>query len=102
MAVDSSASKLDYIFFSEGDFFDVIDQSEESETGLFVTKYFELLNDTVVSLRNIIKEEKKAKEGGKILSSQVDSLTHDYLINMKGKFELIHLDSVRFYLKCDG
>jgi hypothetical protein len=99
MAVDSSATKLDYIYFSEGDFFDVIDQSEESETGLFITKYFQLLNDTVVSFRSIIKEEKKAREGGIILSSQVDSLTHDYLVNKKGKFDLIHRDSVRLYLK---
>lgn len=99
IAVDCSTTKLDYIYFSEGDFFDVIDQSEESETGLFITKYFQLLNDTVISYRSIIKEEKKARENGTILTSQIDSLTHDYFINRKGKFELIHRDSVRLYLK---
>lgn len=99
IAVDDLTATLDCIYFSEGDFFDVIDQNEKSETGLFITKYFQLLNDTTISYRSIMKEEKKAKENGLILSSQIDSLTHDYFINRKGEFELIHRDSVRLYFK---
>lgn len=99
MTVNSSAAKLDDFYFSDGDFFDVVDQSVESETGFFQRKYFQILNDSIVSFRTIMKEEEKAKGGGVILSSQIDSLTYDYLINIKGKFELIHSDSVRLYLK---
>jgi hypothetical protein len=99
MTVDNSAAKLDDFSYSDGDFFDVVYQSLESETGFFQRKYFQILNDSMVSFRTIMKEEEKAIGGSVILSSQIDSLTYDYLINIKGKFELIHTDSVRLYLK---
>jgi hypothetical protein len=95
ITVDCSTKKLDYVFFSEGDFFDVIDQSEDTETGLFESKYFKVLNDTTVSTISIIREERKARKDGIILTSQKDSIIHDYLINRKGELELIHSDSVR-------
>lgn len=99
ISVDCSTTKLDYIYFSEGDFFDVIDQNDESETGLFIKKYFQFLSDTIISIRSITKEEKRALGSRMILSSQIDSITHDYYIDRKGKFELVHRDSVRLKIK---
>lgn len=95
ITVNCSTTMLDYISFSEGDFFDVIDQNQESETGLFINKYFQLLNDTTISTRSIIKKETKTRKNRLVLKSQIDSLTSNYFINRKGKFELIHSDSVR-------
>ncbi len=95
ITVDCSTKKLDYIYLTECDYFDVIDQNENSETGLFIIKYFHLLNDTTISTRSIFKEETKEIDEGIVLTSQKDSITHDYLIRSSGKFELIHSDSVR-------
>jgi hypothetical protein len=95
LTTDTSAMKLDYIYFSDGDFFDVIDQNSDNETGLFITKYFQFLNDTSISIKSIIIEEKKNRHNGVVLTTQKDSITHDYFINRKGLFELVHKDSIR-------
>lgn len=95
ITVDCTTKKLDYVYLAECDYFDVIDQNDSSETGLFIIKYFHLLNDTTISTRSISKEETKEIDKGIVLASQIDSITHDYLIRRSGKFELIHSDSVR-------
>ena len=95
LTVDCSTKKLDYLYLTECDYFDVIAQNENSETGLFIVKYFHLLNDTTISTRSIFKEETKDLNDGLVLKYQIDSITHDYIINRSGKFELIHGDSVR-------
>jgi hypothetical protein len=95
ITMDCSSKILDHVYFSECDYFDVIKQDEYSETGLFITKHFKILNDTNVSSRKIIIEEKKNLEDGAILTSQKDSITYDYYIRETGKIELMHSDSVR-------
>jgi len=95
LTVDCSTKKLDYIYLTECDYFDVIAQNKNSETGLFIVKNFHLLNDTTISTRSIFKEETKDLKDGLVLKYQIDSITHDYIINRSGKFELIHSDSVR-------
>jgi hypothetical protein len=95
LTTDTSVMKLDHIYFSDGDFFDVIDQNIDNESGLFTTKYFQFLNDTTISIKSIIVEEKKNRHNGVVLTAQVDSITYDYFINHKGLFELMHRDSIR-------
>ncbi len=95
VTVDCASNRLDYIYLTECDLFDVIDQSQNSETGLFITKYFHLLNDTTISTRSIFKEEKKRIDDGVVLMSQTDSITHDYFIKRSGRIELINTDTVR-------
>ncbi len=95
ITVDCLTKTLDSICLKECDFFDVIDQGENYETALFITKYFQVLNDTTISTRSIFRNEKKDINEGIILSSQIDSITQDYIIRRNGNFELINKDSIR-------
>lgn len=95
ITTDCSTKELDHISLTECDYFDVLEQGEDSETGLFISKYFRMLNDTSVSVRSITKEETKSLSDGKILKSQKDSITINYYLNRKGKIELLQKDSVR-------
>ncbi len=95
ITTDCSSKKIDYISLTECDYFDVTEQREDNETGVFITKYFKMLNDTIVSVRNITKQEVKRLNDGKILESQIDSVTLNYHLNRKGKIKLVQRDSVR-------
>lgn len=96
MTVDCTAKRLDYIYLTECDLFDMISQNENSEIGLFITKYFHILNDTIISTRSIFKEEEKRIDDGIVFSSQTDSITYDYVIKRSGKIGLINADTLRF------
>lgn len=95
LTVDCSTNVKDYVSLGECDLFDLVGEDEFSETGVFISKYFKIMNDSVVSARSIFKEEKKNIDNGKILTSYQDSITLNYLINEDGKLELMSKDSVR-------
>ena len=95
VTVDCLTKKLDDMFLTECDYFDVIEQEQNSETGLFISKYFKILNDSTISVRSITKKETKRLDDGKILKSQIDSLSFNYFVNRNGDIKLLNKDSVR-------
>lgn len=93
--VNCSLQVLDNIHFDDGDYFDVIDQDKETETGLFISKYFSFSNDTIIRLISITQEVKKELESDNILQKQIDSVAVTYKVNRKGEYSIIDKDSTR-------
>ncbi len=95
ITTDCSSENIDFIALVDIDYFDIIDQNKDKEKGLFIYKYFKIINDTTISSYSITKEETKSIENGEIIKTQIDSLTYQYNLNRKGNIKLLKKDSVR-------